>query len=393
MTTSTAEPTARLRATPTVAAILAPLSMAVWTASWIGCGAAGIPPDPSAAVERRERSSASRQAAEDHLERELGASSGTSGNAPTLAGRADAADAQLDEELAEPSVPHATSALHPVTEVAPTPVEAKPPPPPAPRPFTEPRWVEASGAAYLQSRSADEAEHLALRKALENAVRIAAGEKIDVTQLQIVTENDNQLRDAFIQVSEVDVQGYVTEYHDLRWESLSVENPDKTRPPIPGFVAHINAYVVPPKGERDGAFWIRVGINNVTLREEDDVVFTVNSSQDAYITMLNIQSKGEVVVVIPYSPYVEELFIRQSESMTFPSQEMREGGFHLRAQVPEGMDAVAESFLIVATRERVAPPQPEDGSQLDITDLNRWLANIPRNRRAEDVVVFDIHRN
>ena len=267
------------------------------------------------------------------------------------------------------------------------------PPSPTLDPFTEATWVEATGAAYLQSRSADEAEHLALRKALENAVRIAAGEKIDVTQQQIVTENRSQFRDAFIQISKVSVEGYVTDYRDLRWESLSVENPDKTRPPIPGFIAHVNAYVVPPKGERDGAFWISAAINHVTLREGDDVVFTVKSSKDAYLTVLNIQSKGEVAVVVPSSPYVEELRVQGSESMVFPSKELRKSGFHLRAKVPQNMDTVAEALLIVATRERVAPPQSQDDGWLDITDLNRWLADIPQDRRAEDVVVFNIAAN
>jgi hypothetical protein len=368
------------------------------TIVWIACGAAQIAPEPGLTAEQRERAATASQAGEEHLERELDQEAPDSAQSTPGEGRdfvtdrADAAAAQLDDELPTPPDVPSVSTPQPDPELTPTPVEVEPPPP-APEPFTEAKWVETSGAAYLQTRSAEEAEYLARRNALENAVRIAAGEKIDVTTTMIVAEDNKQFRDAFIQFSEVSVQGYVTQYEILDWELNEFRHEDRTRAPIPGYVVHVRAYVVPPKGERDEAFWIRANISNVTLREGDEVVFTVNSSQNAYLTMLNIQSKGEVSVVVPYLPYVEELSIASGASMEFPSTELRESGFHLRARVPEGMDAVAESFIIVATREKVPLPQPEDGDQLQLTDLNRWLANMPQDRRAQDVVGFDIHRN
>ena len=335
--------------------------------AWVACGVTPVSVDPDAGRGQGERVDAARQRAEGQLGREL-----TPG-----ASAVDGADPTNVQTLT--SAPGARAG---------TPGSGAPSP--APQPFTQAKWIEASGAAYLQSRSGDEAEHLALRKALENAVRIAAGEKVDVTQLQIVTENDSQFRDAFIQVSEVSVQGYVTEYRGPRWESLTVENPDKTRPPIPGFVARIEAYVVPPTGERDDAFWIRAALNHVTLREGDEVVITVDSSKTAYLTVFNIQSEGAVAVVVPSSLYVEELRVGEGESLVFPSGALHASGYRLRARVPRHMETAAESFLVVATREKVAPPRSQADGTLDITDLNRWLVDIPRNRRAEDVVGFTI---
>jgi len=256
-------------------------------------------------------------------------------------------------------------------------------------PSYSPKWVEAVGEAYLQTKTGEEAQQIALMNAYKNAVKQAVGEVVDVTETRIVAESNEAFQKAFTEVSRIDTRGIVVRAERPTWEALSVPNPPG--PPILGYRVTVRCLVQPDTRPEDPAFRLNVALNRVSFQVGEECILRATATRSSFVTLFNITSEGRVRLLIP-SKELAEVRLPAGVETEIPPLSVRQQGVRLRVRLPEGRSSATESFLLVATKDRVPPPKTVDGVSLPLLEMNQWLASIPKDQRAEDVVAFDIRK-
>ncbi|MBM3216017.1 DUF4384 domain-containing protein [Candidatus Poribacteria bacterium] len=259
----------------------------------------------------------------------------------------------------------------------------------APSPLREPTWVNAVGEAYLQYKTAEEAQQIALRNAYKNAVELAVGIRVDVTETRIVADSDAEFRKAFTQLSRSDARGVVVKTETPRWSV--VQTPSDGGAPILGYRVEARCLVAPDRGSSDETFRVVASLNRETFRENDECVLSVTATRNAFLTLFNVTSDGRVYLLIP-TDVLAEAALSANQTTEIPSKIEREQGIHLRMRLAPERNTATESFFLVATKTRWNPPRTAPDSTLPLLDMNQWLASIPRDQRTEDVVAYDIRK-
>lgn len=129
-----------------------------------------------------------------------------------------------------------------------------------------------------------------------------------------------------------------------------------------------------------------------TFRAGDELILTVNSTQDCYLTVFNVLLNDTVTVLVP-SPYLREVVVQAGVAFQLPSESLRQQGFRLRITPMTGQRESEELLLAVATKTKI----PFRGTtvqtaQAALTAINRWLIDIPLDQRTEASVLYRIVR-
>ena len=135
-----------------------------------------------------------------------------------------------------------------------------------------------------------------------------------------------------------------------------------------------------------------------TLGESDEIVVSLECTQDAYVTLFGV-ARDTVTVLLP-NQIVKENRLKVSEKLVFPSPEMRSAGLHLRVSINPGERRAAEMILAIATKD---PLQFTSGHATGVgsvvptyraalEDLQRWLSQMPPSRRTGAYQLYEVRR-
>jgi hypothetical protein len=151
-------------------------------------------------------------------------------------------------------------------------------------------------------------------------------------------------------------------------------------------------------GAPDPGFAIEVVLNQRIFMpgRNDEVVMTITSTRDAYVTVLGI-SNDTVTVLLP-NELIADRKIQRGRALQFPSKDDQARGLRLRVELPAGSRRQAESIMVIATLDdvplRFGERMEREGTVATVRsvlpDLNRWLVRIPPDRRTSAVRAYEI---
>jgi hypothetical protein len=222
------------------------------------------------------------------------------------------------------------------------------------------------------------------------AVAEVTGVQIAAQQLRLKSEAPGAAGDAFSYLVHTSTQGrIVRETVSYRTELMDE---------VPVYHATLEAEVVLEEGARDPGFTVGLGArpDSRTFRDGEVVVFEVVASRDSYLTVFNLSADGEVALLFP-NRYDDDNRAPAGRTVLLPRPSR---GVQVRARLVDGREHQYEQVLVVATLDRVAyPPSagedelvPATDREPDLTALNRWLLQIPVDRRAEALWDYEVVR-
>jgi len=253
------------------------------------------------------------------------------------------------------------------------------------------KWITCTGDAAIQNISSEEAKILALRKA-----RIDAIEQVCGINLQAETMvKDFQLAGDFIHSISY---GHVVEEKDKNWETITMPSDNPNDPPVLIYKVSMQAKVISREEKADPSFKINLKLNRTTFQSGDEVIFKIKSTQDCYLTILNLAANDSVYILFP-NKFAENNFLNKNTTTQIPNKEQRNQGFHIRVATLPGFKKNSEVVKVIATKQRIDFIDEIDLSnafspigtpKMAVTKLARWLSQIPISERTEATAVYTV---
>ena len=254
----------------------------------------------------------------------------------------------------------------------------------------ETRVVEVTAEVHGLGRTPDEAKREALQRARDKAVAEVTGIHVAAQQLRLKSEVPGGVRDAFSYLVHTTSQGRIVR-EDVTYNTRLVDD-------IPLYRATLVAEVALEEGIRDPGFSLDVTTipPTHTFRDGERVALEITASRRSYLTILNLRSDGTVGLLFP-NEYEHETRVSAGETVEVPG---RGHGFEIRVALDEGRRQDQEQLLVIATIDPVPFRLPEPGEDEELAPLdqgdptlaalNRWLLQIPVDRRVEALWNYEV---
>lgn len=142
------------------------------------------------------------------------------------------------------------------------------------------------------------------------------------------------------------------------------------------------------RGDRD--FRVSVAMNRSTFREGDEGILYVSATKDAYVHIYSIDVDQNAILLFP-NQYAKDNLIRAERQFIFPSEDLRQRGMKLKAQLPAGASSSAEMIRVIATKTPV-PLALLDPNQEDRSHPESSAAKEPQARGTYIHLVARLHR-
>ena len=162
----------------------------------------------------------------------------------------------------------------------------------------------------------------------------------------------------------------------------------------------LDAFVIPVEGDRDPSFYLDAKLKSNMLKNGDELNITLTSSKDSYVYIINLMSDNNAMLIYP-NKYMENNFINANTELTIPNESLR-NKIRLRVGLLPDQSFSSESIYVVCTKDKVPMLHnfPKVGKELKIIsnssdsffELQKWLANIPLNQRAEKALIYYVSK-
>jgi hypothetical protein len=257
--------------------------------------------------------------------------------------------------------------------------------------------VVVSAEVAATGRTPEQAWDEALQRARAEAVSRVSGFHVSAQDLRLRSETEEGILDAFSSLVHTSATGRILSERVHRSSRMDEELG------VAFYAVTLEAEVVPEQGARDSGFTLELTMepDSHHLRDGEELRLALRSSRDGYLTVLNVLSEDRVALLFP-NPFEEEGFVPAGKEVKVPGAEARRRGVRFRAYLPEGRERAAEMILAVVTRDPVPldfPVATAAAGELPSLDyqgtldlLNRWLVELPLDRRAEVTWQYEIHR-
>ena len=159
----------------------------------------------------------------------------------------------------------------------------------------------------------------------------------------------------------------------------------------------LEAYVEPVKGNRDPGFTVKAELHDNTLSSGEELLFTLTPTQDSYLYAFNLMADHSVLLVFP-NDYMPDNHLSAGETVQIPDPNMR-GYVRFRVGTLPGEELTTESIYVVCTKDivtladdlpRIGTDMPASGDSKSFIKLQRWLTNIPLDRRVEKNLIYHV---
>jgi hypothetical protein len=254
----------------------------------------------------------------------------------------------------------------------------------------ETRTVEVTATVHGVGRTPEEARREALHRARDKAIAEVTGVQIAAQQLRLKSEASGAVHDAFSYLVHTSTQGRIVR-EEVSYRTELVDE-------IPIYRATLLAEVALEEGARDPGFTVdlRASPDTRTLRHGEGIAIEVTATRDSYLTVVNVRSDGAVAVLFP-NRYDDDNRAPARLTVRLPRPSR---GFEMRARLNDGRAREYEQVLVIATLDPVPfhfeasddEMVPETDRDAGLTALNRWLLQIPVNRRAEALWDYEVVR-
>ena len=151
---------------------------------------------------------------------------------------------------------------------------------------------------------------------------------------------------------------------------------------------------VSKKGDPDPNFKIlKASLNQPAFYDGDELDLTLKVSQDCYITLLNIDSDGNITMVFP-NGFAKKSFVKAGQTVNIPG----DYNFNLNPSLPKDSTETTEILHIIATKN--GPFMPGGTFSSDnpfaaypagkLSDMARRLAEFRRDEWTAEILPYSI---
>jgi len=251
----------------------------------------------------------------------------------------------------------------------------------------EERTVEVSAEVFASGRTPEQARREALLRARDRAVAEVTGIHVAAQQLRLRSVDGSAVDDAFSYLVHTSTFGRIVE-EQVVYDTRLVDG-------VPVYRATLRAAVALEEGRADPGFVVDIEALPGThaLRDGEAVELRISASRDSFLTLLNVRDDGTVALLFP-NAYAEDNHLAADGELTVPAPAH---AFRIEARLESGDAGGAEQLLAVATLDRVPFRLPaSEAAELSgdgdptLAALNRWLLQIPVERRAEAIWQFRV---
>jgi len=256
------------------------------------------------------------------------------------------------------------------------------------------QWTLCSGDAAIENITNEEAQVIAKRRARLDAIEKVCGVSLHAETLvkDFIAAGD------FIHALSY---GRVVEEKDIQWKLESQQSP---KPGVaPTAVLHVDmmAMVLPDSGKPDPSFKVNLKMNRTTYQSGDEVILTVKSTKDCFLTVLNLGADDTVRVLFP-NKWQENSFVSANKNIEIPDKIYRESRVNrvsIHVTNLPGHKKDSEIIKVIATKQNMNILDETDcGSgfgligtpKMAMTKLARWLSEIPISDRAEYTSMYTV---
>ncbi len=261
-------------------------------------------------------------------------------------------------------------------------------------------WVTGRGTAYLSDDlTAADAKLRARRKARADAIERALG--VNITAEKFLQEFEVSRSQGEAGETGESFSNYIRESRRGRivdeeaWQEKSELTYFADGGQVVKYVAHNRFRVLKEENPPDPNFKLDLMLSKSQYQEGEGVVFSVNATQDCYLTVFNLAANDSVYLIFPN---VVEKSSKQkaNQKRTIPGF-----GYSFTTALPAGKDVAMESIIAVASKDSLVfhgktRHRPGEGySDMWKTGLNdvwRWVAEVDADRRVEAIESFKIYR-
>ncbi|KAB2924183.1 MAG: DUF4384 domain-containing protein [Bacteroidetes bacterium] len=251
------------------------------------------------------------------------------------------------------------------------------------------KWVTGKAAVFGTNFAAMETE--AVKRARADALN-QAGIVVSASSYRVQTEDNKDLSDYYSAFTEASSRGIITEERNVRIsDPVRVTKSAAKGERLFQVEAQLEAFVVVPDGAADPGFSLSVRTKRTTYRESEPVLFDIVASRDCRLTIINV--KSDTIQVLFPNGLTRDNRLGAKQKFLFPE------GFDLYLTVDGDAKSSTEEFILVVTKDDVPVAEVKNATfsgdelvlpKLTLTDLSRWLAKIPLDRRTMDHIVLSV---
>jgi hypothetical protein len=240
-------------------------------------------------------------------------------------------------------------------------------------------WLEATGVASISNITPEEARRQAIMSACTSALQYQ-GVQVSQRNLDVQAESNHKIiHDDFMSLTSLATRGVILEKVIVEEKVLAAGND------LQKFV-RVKVKIGRQEGEKDPYFTVKASLNREVFKENDNLQVTFTSSQDCYLTILDITDK-DVYVLYPNS-YTSDNFIAKGEQFSLPDETQRKAGMTLPALLPPGKSTDMGAVKVLATKRKASlealAKQSEYGTGcLALQDLLGFMVKIPLSEVEE----------
>jgi hypothetical protein len=249
-------------------------------------------------------------------------------------------------------------------------------------------WYEAVGKASYANITPDDARRNAIINACMSAIQYC-GFEVSQRNFDIQVESNSELvQNDFLSLTSLTTNGLILDKVIIDEKVVSDgENVDK--------IVRLKVKIGTQKGRKDPYFSIRASLNREMFKLDETLQVTVTSTQDCYLTILNISD--EVVYILFPNTYCSDNLITKGHKFEFPSDAQLKMGITVPAILPSGKNMDWGIIKILATKkedsfEGFCNKSQYGTYELALHDLLAYLVNLPRNEIEEVDLPYKITR-
>ncbi|MBM3330031.1 MAG: DUF4384 domain-containing protein [Calditrichaeota bacterium] len=246
-------------------------------------------------------------------------------------------------------------------------------------------WQVGEATVPVIHITPEEARAKALDLARQDALSKVGLEFIGITSRLLSESSSGEAYDHFARFTQGITRGRIVE------ERVSYQNRLAPNGDVDVYCRN-EARVAQDTGQADPWFKVSLMLSKSTARHGEKVLLKVRATQDAYVTIFNLFKGDSMRVVLP-NRMQESNFLRAENELTIPPSG---AGWHLTAYLAPGSSSADEAFLVVATKD-YAPFVGGGEFQQELyslasalTVINRWLIDIPSDRRTQTIEHFNV---
>ena len=205
-------------------------------------------------------------------------------------------------------------------------------------------WVESVGRVIVgDQETRAQARAAAVDEARKSAMQDILGVNVKSRLLDFQQEglgNDEQLIESVLQTTR---QGRILDEKILNEGYADLADCRACR-----YQVGLRACLAEIK-QADRDFHVDLGLSRTRFVDGDEAGLTVTASKDCYIYLYDVGADGETSLIVP-NELVGEIRLKAGETYSYPNEELRRGGVHLVAQIPNGKNISVETIRVIASK-------------------------------------------